>query len=64
VPAITLANQIGLVWVAPNFDGGSPLLDYAIWYDNASNGATFTEFTSGIVDQAFTAKGLTQGSTY
>ena len=32
VESITNANQIGLVWVAPAFDGGSQLLDYRLWY--------------------------------
>jgi hypothetical protein len=36
IPFITNANQIGLAWVAPQFNGGSEILDYAIWYDNYS----------------------------
>lgn len=40
------------------------MLDYAVWYDDASNGATFTKFTDGVPNQAYTATGLTQGSTY
>jgi hypothetical protein len=40
--ANTYANQIGLQWEAPSFDGGSPLIDYQLWYDNASNGVTFS----------------------
>jgi hypothetical protein len=64
VASNTFANQISLEWVAPVFEGGSPVLDYTIWYDNASNGATFTELVSGFTTLDHTATGLTQGSTY
>jgi hypothetical protein len=37
-PEITLRNQIGLSWVIPSFEGGSPVIDYAVWYDNALGG--------------------------
>jgi hypothetical protein len=62
VPAITLADQIGLSWVAPVFNGGSPVLDYAIWYDNA--GQTYIELVNGLTSASYTATGLTQGLTY
>lgn len=64
VPAITTAHQIGLAWVAPVFSGGSAVLDYAVWFDDATNGVTFTEFASGLTDLSYTATGLVQGSTY
>lgn len=64
VPEITLADRIGLTWLAPVFDGGSAVLDYRIWYDNASDGAEFVELVSGLTDLSYTALGLTQGSTY
>jgi hypothetical protein len=35
-----------------------------MWYDNASDGATFYEIASGLVDTDYTATGLTQGQTY
>jgi len=44
VPEVTSATQIGLSWIAPVFDGGSPVVDYRVWYDNASNQAAFTVF--------------------
>ena len=47
VPANTFANQIALAWLAPLFDGGSPVVDYRIWYDNASGG-TFEILASGV----------------
>lgn len=32
----TRANQIGLAWSEPTFDGGSAILSYQLWYDNAT----------------------------
>jgi hypothetical protein len=63
VPVITAANQIGLQWVAPVFDGGSTLLDYTIYYDNAS-GNNFEELVVGLTDTTYTATSLTQGESY
>lgn len=63
VPEITLADRIGLSWVVPVFDGGSPVLDYRVWYDNATGG-DMIELESGIATTAYTATGLTQGQTY
>lgn len=59
-PAITNAVQIGLTWQPPTFDGGSELIDYRIWYDNAS-GSTFEELISGVTDTSYTVTGLQQG---
>jgi hypothetical protein len=63
VPVITAANQIGLQWVAPVFDGGSTLFDYTIYYDNAS-GNNFEELVVGLTDTTYTATSLTQGESY
>lgn len=58
VPEVTTANQIGLKWLAPVFDGGSSVLDYSIWFDDASNGVTYTALVSGLQTLTFTASGL------
>lgn len=62
-PSITDAYQIGLTWEAPTFDGGSPVIDYKVWYDNGS-GSTFEELAVNIAELTYTATGLTQGVTY
>jgi hypothetical protein len=52
------------MWVAPVFDGGSTLIDYRLWFDDSTNGVTFTEFVSGLTGTSYTANSLTQGLTY
>lgn len=37
----TNANQISLVFDSPSFEGGSQVLSYRLWYDNASGTGTF-----------------------
>jgi hypothetical protein len=54
----TFANQIGLSWVAPVFDGGSVLLDYRLWTDNAS-GVNFEVLIDGLTDTNYIVTGLT-----
>jgi len=58
-----LADRIGLAWIAPNFDGGSALIDYTIYYDNAG-GSTNILLVSGLTSPDYTATSLTQGATY
>jgi hypothetical protein len=61
--AVTDANKIGLTWAKPVFDGGSALIDYRIFFDDAT-GFTFTELVSGLTGTSYTATSLTQGLTY
>jgi hypothetical protein len=63
-PSITLANQIGLKWVAPTFNGGSSLIDYRIWFDDAQGGEADQLLVTGLTSVQYTATGLVQGSTY
>jgi hypothetical protein len=63
VAEITDSDSIGLTWSAPVFDGGSALIDYRLWFDDAT-GVTFTELASGLTDTSYTANSLTQGLTY
>ena len=61
---ITSASQIGLTWAPPVFNGGSSVIDYRVWCDNASSGTSFTVVQAGIVSASYTATGLTKGKTY
>jgi hypothetical protein len=49
-----------LSWTAPTFDGGSAILDYRIYYDNAS-GSDFEVLASNVADTQYIVTGLTQG---
>ena len=63
VPADTTSSQIGLSWVVPVFDGGSPLIDYRLWTDDATGG-DFNVLEQSLTSLSYTAVGLTQGATY
>jgi hypothetical protein len=63
VPENTARYQNGLSWVAPEFDGGSPILDYRIWTDE-SNGPEYVVLVDGLTDLNYIATGLTQGLIY
>jgi len=54
-PSVTLATQIGVVWYNGGFNGGSAVIDYRIWYDNATNGASFTVLQSNVTWLNYTA---------
>lgn len=59
VIAITSADSIGLVWSAPVFNGGSAVTDYRVWYDDATDGVTFTIVETSVTGLTYTATGLT-----
>lgn len=46
---MTDADTIGLIWTAAGFDGGSPVIDFRIWSDNASDGAEFTVLVENVL---------------
>jgi hypothetical protein len=63
VPTITLRDRIGLQWIAPVFDGGSPIYDYRLWHDNASGDGNFVILAEGL-DLSYTSLNLLQGHVY
>jgi hypothetical protein len=62
-PDVTLENQIGLKWIDGVSDGGTAIIDYSVWYDQGNSGS-FIELQSGILENTYTAIGLTPGVTY
>jgi hypothetical protein len=64
VEEVTSASQIGVTWEAPTFDGGSAIVDYRIWTDYASNGATFTMIADTLTDLSYVLTNTQQGSEY
>ena len=63
VSAITSGSQVGLQWTAPAFEGGSPVVSYRVWFDNAT-GSVWEVKEETISETSYTATGLTQGQTY
>jgi hypothetical protein len=59
--AITDATNIGLVWTEGASDGGRPVLDYTVWYDQATNSYIMLET---VTENTYTATGLTPGNSY
>jgi hypothetical protein len=64
VPENTLADRIGLQWTPPVFEGGSSILDYQLYYDNANGGTEYFVFELSIATNEYIAESLTQGQTY
>ena len=64
VPLLTNNVKNGLQWSRPTFDGGSSVIDYRLWSDQGSNGATFTQIASGITRTLHIVNDLSQGVTY
>lgn len=59
----TNANQIGLTWFAGVANGGTPVLDYRIYFAHVDNEYTLLE--SGLTTTSYTATvGLTTNELY
>lgn len=61
-PSITNSVQIGLTWAEGAANGGTPVLDYRIIFDQGIN--SYAILASGVQSASFTATGLTPGLTY
>lgn len=58
----TLATQIGLVWEDGISDGGTPIIDYIIWTDQATG--VYMPLISGLTVREYLDTGLSVGSYY
>lgn len=47
-PSYTAATQIGLTWENGLADGGTPVIDYRVSYDQGSDGANWVPYATGI----------------
>jgi hypothetical protein len=61
--ATTTAYQIGLTWEDGAYNGGSPIIDYRVWY-SVSGANSFLAFTDTETDQETIVTSLTAGETY
>ena len=55
---MTTETQIGFTWVAPQFDGGSPVIDYRISYKLTGN---YIQLASGVTETRYSISGLEKG---
>ena len=60
--AVTASGTVGLTWVAPSSNGGSPVIDYQISYKTGA--AAFSVLATGIPSTSFTASSLTADVIY
>lgn len=51
-------------WLKPANEGGTPVLDYTILYDNGSSGAAFIVLEENVFETTYTAVSLTPGINY
>jgi hypothetical protein len=58
----TTTSQIGLLWNAGASDGGQPLLDFRIWYDQGIGANVI--LASNVNNQPYVVGDLTMGTTY
>lgn len=61
---ITLDDRIGVSWEDGVSNGGSTIIDYQIWFDDASGDSNFIILASSLTQRQFTANNLYSGSTY
>jgi hypothetical protein len=62
-PAVTTNSVIGILWNNGISTGGSPILDYRIYYDQAID--DYVELVSGVLQRSYTTQVvLTAGATY
>lgn len=47
-PIVSSAYQLGFTWTDGDQNGGTPVIDYRVYYDAATNGSTFTILDYGI----------------
>ena len=59
---VTTMYQIGLTWYQGLSNGGTPVIDYTIWYQFDTN--PYAIFESGVTQTSYVATSLTTGTVY
>lgn len=62
MPEITTLSQIGLSWDEGAANGGSPVIDYRVWY--ATDPSSYSILDAGVLSTNFVATSLVMGTTY
>jgi hypothetical protein len=63
-PAITMGTSIGITWTPSSQVGGTPIIDYQVWYDKGRGDDTFEILVSGVTTAYYTAENLDLGTFY
>jgi len=53
-----------LTWYAGASTGGTPVIDYRVWYQLGTGSGSYSVLVSGVSGTSYTATSLTMGSTY
>jgi hypothetical protein len=53
--SLRTATSLSLTWLEGAANGGSPVIDYQVTYDEASDGVTFVVLGSGLLSTDYTA---------
>jgi hypothetical protein len=56
LPLVTSGSQIGISWQLGPMNGGAPVLDYQVLWNNATG--TFSVLASNITTNTYTATGI------
>jgi len=59
---VTSANQIGIIWDDGAYDGGQPITDYKILYEQGDG--VYTVLFENVIERRYTLFGVTTGITY
>lgn len=60
--AVRTATNIGLAWNEGAANGGTPVIDYRVWYDQAIG--VWVELNSGLIVREYLVSSLIIGATY
>lgn len=60
----TTKTQISISWTDGNYNGGQTIIDYRLWYDQATNGVDYIIISSTLYVKSYIITGLTAGKTY
>lgn len=64
LPLITSGSKIGIIWQAGSLNGGAPVLDYTVSWDNATTTGTYLVLAQNVLATTYNATGIQASLTY
>ena len=64
LPLVTHSSQIGLSWGDDTENGGTPIIDYRVWYGQGEVPSSYVILASNVVGQTYTSTGLIADTIY